>query len=77
MAKKKLSEFDQGVLMALANLILLHDEPGIAADVAHSFGLHRADITDMDDFDKKSLKKMQGERGGLIKFRGIRLKGED
>jgi len=67
----KLSEFQQGALVAVSLLIGLHDQPVAAADVVSEMGLSDADCAELDDYDKNNLKKIQGERGGTIKLRGL------
>ncbi len=55
--------FEQGVLFAAAEIISLHGETTIAADVIHSAGLGNADVSWMDDFDKRSLRKIMDNCG--------------
>lgn len=71
MAQTQLSEFQQGALVAVSLLIALHDQPVAAADVVCELGLSEADCTVLDDYDKRNLRKIQGERGGMIKLRGL------
>jgi len=52
-------------------LIALHDQPVAAADVVSEMGLSDADCTGLDDYDKRNLKKIQGERNGTIQLRGL------
>ena len=70
-ARTRLSEFQQGALVAVSLLIALHDQPVAAADVVSELGLSEADCTGLDDYDKNNLKKIQGERSGSIKLRGL------
>ena len=71
MTQTQLSEFQQGALVAVSLLIALHDDPVAAADVVGELGLSEADCTILEDYDKNNLKKIQGERGGTIKLRGL------
>ena len=71
MAQTQLSEFHQGALVAVSLLIALHDQPVAAADVVRELGLSDADCTGLDDYDKRNLKKIQGECSGTIKLRGL------
>lgn len=66
-----LTEQEQGAMLAISVLIALHDQPGMAADVLVELGLHAADCTELDEYDKQNLKKIQGERGGSIRLRGL------
>lgn len=63
--------FEQGVLMAASVLVSLHDQPGMAADIVREFGLHEADCSKLDNFDKQSLRRIQGLKQGIIKLRGL------
>lgn len=65
------SEFEQGILTAAGLLVKLHDLPGPAADVLLSTGLGEADCSQLDDFDKENLRKIQGERKGKINLKGL------
>ncbi|QOU76357.1 hypothetical protein JAB4_058570 (plasmid) [Janthinobacterium sp. HH102] len=71
MAQTQLTEFQLGALVAVSLLIVLHDQPVAAADVVSEMGLSDADCTGLDDYDKRNLKKIQGERNGTIKLRGL------
>lgn len=65
-----LNEFDHGALMAVATLVRLHDQPGMAADVLINMGLSDADCSGLDEFDKMTLRRLQGERR-TIKMKGL------
>lgn len=74
--KKKssgVSEWEQGVLMAVSILIATHDQVVAGADVLRELGLSKADCSQLDDYDKRNLAKVQGELGGQIKLRGLAL----
>jgi hypothetical protein len=58
-------------LVAVSLLIALHDQPVAAADVVSELVLSEADCSSLDDYDKRNLKKIQGERSGTIKLRGL------
>lgn len=66
---QSLSDMEEGALMAVSILIALHDQPGMAADVVNELGLAAADCSQLDDYDKQNLKKIQGERG--VHLRGL------
>lgn len=66
-----LTEFEQGILAAAGILVRSHDLPGPAADILISSGLAEADCSAMDDFDKEGLRKIQGERRGAIRLKGL------
>lgn len=66
---KLLTDTEQGALMAVSILISIHDQPSMAADVVNELGLAHADCSQLDDFDKQNLKKIQGERG--VRLHGI------
>jgi len=63
--------FEQGILMAASALVSLHDQPGMAADIVSEFGLHEADCSQLDEYDKRNLRKIQGLKHGTIKLRGL------
>lgn len=78
--KKKsegLSEWEQGVLMAVSILIATHDQVVAGADVLRELGLSKADCSRLDDYDKRNLAKVQGELNGQIKLRGLALSDPD
>lgn len=64
-----MTEFEQGVLYAASVLVALHDEPTLAASIVCEAGLESADCTSLDDYEKKHLRKIQGERG--VTLRGL------
>ncbi|HBN7797521.1 TPA: hypothetical protein NOE63_006672 [Pseudomonas aeruginosa] len=51
-----LTKFDHGVLYAAAQVVRLHDEPQVAADVLKQAGLGQADCSKLDEYDKESLR---------------------
>lgn len=57
--------------MAASVLVSLHDQPGMAADIVREFGLHEADCSKLDNFDKQNLRQIQGLKNGAIKLRGL------
>jgi site-specific recombinase XerD len=52
-------------------LIVALDQYLAAADVVSEMGLSEADRSSLDDYDKRNLKRIQGERSGSIKLRGL------
>ncbi len=46
-----LTKFEHGVLYAVAQVVRLHDEPQVAADVLKQAGLAQADCSKLDDYD--------------------------
>lgn len=66
-----MTEWEQGVLMAAATVVRCHDRPVIAATIIGEAGLSTADCSSLDAFDKEALRKVQGERAGSIKLRGL------
>ncbi len=65
-----LTKFEHGVLYAAAQVIRLHDEPQVAADVLKQAGLEQVNCSDLDDYDKESLREVN-------KIYGMRLSGLD
>jgi hypothetical protein len=66
-----MTEYEQGALMAVSILMATHDQPVMAADVLKEMGLHDADVSDFDEYDKRNLRRVQGELGGHICLRGL------
>lgn len=65
--------WQEGVLMAASIVIASHDMPVVAATILSELGAQTADCSAMDEFDKTSLRKVQGELGGAIALRGLDL----
>lgn len=63
------SDFDQGILFALAMLIRTHDEPTMAADVLRCTDMAKADVSKLDPYDQHPLRKLNGESN--IKLTGF------
>jgi len=70
-------QFDAGYTLAVANLIHLHDQPGMAADVMAQTGITITDINRMGltDYDLKPLRKMFREEPSLRPVRRARQNG--
>lgn len=64
-----MTEFQLGVLYAASVVVAMHDAPVIAATIVSEAGLGNADCSGLDDFEKKNLRKIQGETG--IALRGL------
>lgn len=64
-------EWEVGVLMAVSVLMSVFDEQTIAANVLNELGLSKADCSDLDEFDKSNLRRVQGEMGGRIALVGL------
>ncbi|WP_153785374.1 hypothetical protein [Pseudomonas sp. EMN2] len=58
-----LTKFEHGVLYAAAQVVRLHDEPQVAADVLKQAGLASADCSSLDEYDKESLREVNTIRG--------------
>lgn len=57
------TEFEHGVLYAAAQIVRLHDEPQVAADVLKQAGLAQADCSKLDDYDKESFREINAIPG--------------
>ena len=66
-----MDEYERGALMAVSILMATHDQAVMAADVLKEMGLQNANIKELDDYDKKNLRRIQGELGGHICLRGL------
>lgn len=67
----KIGEWEEGVLMAASVLQALHDEPVLAATIIRELGLASINCSELDDFDKENLRKIQEQSGGRLSLRGI------
>lgn len=65
-----LSEFEQGILYAVATLVRPHKLPAIAASIVREAGLGNMDISKIGKYDRDSLRMLNSEEG--IAFRGVR-----
>ncbi|SDH05376.1 MULTISPECIES: hypothetical protein [unclassified Duganella] len=59
-----------GALMALSVLVSVHDQPTMAASVVNELSLCEADCSELDEFDKTNLRKIQ-KAGRGMKLRGL------
>lgn len=66
-----MTEFERGVLLAVSVLLATHEQLVAAADVLNELGLCEADCSDLSDYDKGNLRKVQGELHGKIRLRGL------
>ena len=67
---RKPTEFELGALIAVSLIVGLHDEPGIAADVARELQLSGINISELAEYDIANLKAVHRTRG--VKFKGVR-----
>ena len=60
----KLTEFELGYVIACANLVNLHDQPGMAADVMSALGVSwkQIEIADLTDYDMRALREIKREK---------------
>ncbi|ELO1556381.1 hypothetical protein [Aeromonas hydrophila] len=65
MAKKakKLDEWQQGVMYAVAQLMAVADQPVDAKEILKGAGLLDADCSELDDFERKWLRKLRDCEG--------------
>lgn len=69
-----MDDFTHGVLLSASVLIACHDAPVEAATILKELGMATADCSELDGYDKRNLRKVQGELGGLIRLKGLRSK---
>lgn len=50
--------FMEGIAIALADLVRLHDQPAMAADVIAGHGFTLKDFKSCDDYDLKVIRKL-------------------
>jgi hypothetical protein len=70
-ATTALTEFEEGILFAAAEMLRLHDQPTMVADMLRFTGLDRANVSQMDDYDKEWLETLNVERD--IALTGLEL----
>lgn len=64
-----LSEYEQGVFYGAAIVIAVHDEPTIAATIITNAGYENHDVSGLDDYEKKELRKINEQHG--INLKGL------
>lgn len=57
--------FMEGIAIALADLVRLHDQPGMAADVIAGHGFELRDFKGCDEYDLKIIRKLYREESAL------------
>ncbi len=65
-----MTKFEEGVFYSAAIIVDLHDETVVACDLLREAGLFNSDISELDDYEKKALKKLneQEPECGLTGF---------
>lgn len=66
-----MDDWEKGCLMAVSMFIALYGERMKAASVLNELGLSRADCSELEQYHKNNLRKIHGERDGLIALRGL------
>lgn len=56
--KKNPEPFMEGIAVAIADLVRLHDVPSMAADVLAGHGFKLKDFAGCDDYDMKVIRKL-------------------
>jgi len=69
-----MDDFTHGVLLSVSVLMACHDAPVEAATILKEMGMATADCSELDAYDKRNLRKVQGEIGGMIRLKGLRTK---
>ncbi len=62
-----MKEFEMGIVIAAVNIVHLHDQPGIAADVLKDAGLRSFNCSNFSEYDKESFRKINHEKGMDLK----------
>ncbi|GHG07822.1 hypothetical protein [Thalassotalea marina] len=63
-----LTDFKHGVFYAAAIVVEVHNDPTIAATIIQNAGFAEHDVSELDESDKKQLRKLNN-------YDGINLKG--
>lgn len=53
-----MTEFEEGVLYSAAVIVELHGRMVVACDLLREAGLFDSDVSELDDYEKKALKKL-------------------
>lgn len=60
---REIKPFEAGIIIAAANIVHLHDEPGIAADVLKDAKLSSFNAANYSEYDKEAFRKINQEHG--------------
>lgn len=71
-----MDKFTEGALMALATLNRLHDEPTLCASAVRAMDLEGTDCSDMDEYDKASLIKINENLPDGEKLIGLGIRSD-
>ena len=63
----KESSFNYGIMIAASNIVALHDQPVIAADIIKEAGLANFNCKEMSEYDKENLKVVNKEKGMTLR----------
>lgn len=66
-----MNEFQEGVLMALATLNAQFDQPSMCASTIRELGVEGVDCSDLCDFDKDQLRKINENLPEGMKLAGL------
>lgn len=66
-----MDDYQRGAIMAVVYLLHMHDSCVEAVDVVIGLNIGKLDVSSLLESDKAQLKKIQGERDGAIKFKGL------
>lgn len=72
-----MDKFTEGALMALATLNRLCDEPTACASVIRALDLEGTDCSEMDDYDKASLIKINDNLPDSDRLKGLESEAGD
>lgn len=67
-----MTEFESGVLIALATLNATFDQPSMCASTINELGLGGIDCSELSDFDRESLAKISANLPNGKKLRGLK-----
>lgn len=67
----KATEFESGALIALATLNAVYGQPSMCANTISELGLGGTDCSELSDFDRESLSKINADLPRDKKLKGL------
>lgn len=66
-----MTEFESGAMVAIATLNAVYGQPSMCANTIIELGLGGTDCSELSDFDRESLAKINVELPEAIKLKGV------
>lgn len=72
-----MTEFESGALIALATLNAVFDQPSMCASTINELGLAGIDCSELSEFDRENLAKINANLPKDKKLKGLNRMSED